>query len=222
MMSTMSEYKRQIVVGVFVASVIALVLAGGAVYLLPLQPTQTTYSTFPSSTTTATSTATSTTTQSTSSGTTSTTPITHTTTATTTATTTGSTTIPTGFTVTVTVTEQVGTVTMTVTTTVTQGYSVVTVTTTTTVTSIEGIEITNAYASSPTQVVLNIKNIGSTEQTITDILVNGKSLSSVNGGTSNPSLPSTIAAGASETFILNFSSPLPSGTYFIAIRTSTG
>jgi hypothetical protein len=70
--------------------------------------------------------------------------------------------------------------------------------------------------------MVNVKNTGSTDQTISDILVNGKSLSSVNGGTSNPSLPITISAGVSQTIILNFSSPLPSGTYFIAIRTSIG
>ncbi len=235
-MSTMSEYKRQIVVGVFVAAVIALVLAGGAIYLLPMQPTQTTTTTFPTSTTTATatasmtstatSTATATTTQSTSSGTTSTTSITTigTTTPitiTTTATTSGSTTMTTGPTVTVTVTEIVGTATVTVTTTQTQGLTT-TVTTTTTVTSIGRLEITNAYANSPSQVVVSVKNSGSTDQTITDILINGKPLSSVNGGTSNPSLPIKVAAGTSQTINLNFSSPLSSNTiYFVAIQTSS-
>ena len=215
----MSEYKKQITAGALTAVVIVLILAGGANYLFPLQPTQTTYSTFPSSTTTitastttATSTATSTTTQSTSSVTASTTPIT----------TTIMTTIPTGTTVTVTVTEIVGTATVTVTTTKTEGPAI-TLTSTTTVTSVGRLEITNAYANSPTQVVVSVMNKGSTDQTITDVLVNGKPLSSVNGGISNPSLPIKVAAGTSQTINLTFSSPLSSNTiYFVAIHTSTG
>jgi len=64
-------------------------------------------------------------------------------------------------------------------------------------------------------------NNGSTDQTITGILVNGNSLSSVNGGTSNPSLPIKVAAGTSQTIYLTFNSPLSSNTiYFVAIQTS--
>jgi hypothetical protein len=120
------------------------------------------------------------------------------------------------------VTETVGTATVTVTTTATQGLtSTIRVTSTTTVTSVERLEITGAYASSQTQVVVDVKNSGSTDQTITDILVNGKTLSSVNGGISNPSLPIKVAAGTSQTINLTFSSPLSSNTiYFVTIQTS--
>ncbi len=38
----MSEYKKQIAAGALTAVVIVLILAGGASYLFPLQPTQTT------------------------------------------------------------------------------------------------------------------------------------------------------------------------------------
>lgn len=66
---------------------------------------------------------------------------------------------------------------------------------------------------------MNVKNTGNVNVTILDVLLNGKSLSNVNGGTSNPNLPFSIEAGVPQTINLTFSSPLPSGTYLITIAT---
>jgi hypothetical protein len=92
---------------------------------------------------------------------------------------------------------------------------------TTTVTNIGRLEIRGAYAKSPTQVVVDVKNTGDVDQTITDILVNGNPISMVNGGTSSPHLPIKVAAGASQTINLSFSVPLsPDTIYFVAVLTS--
>ncbi|MGD0330625.1 MAG: hypothetical protein ABSB40_09315 [Nitrososphaeria archaeon] len=221
----MSEYKKQIAAGALTAVVIALILAGGASYLFPLQPTQTTSTIInhssaaaaTASTTKATSAAITSIPQTTSSGTTFTTSTTYLGTTTTiylpptmTLPTNNGTTIITNGTMTYTITPPITTVTTTI-------GPIVTVTVTQNL--IKDIEITyvNFNASIPTHVFVGVKNAGTTDQTVTEVLVNGIPLSSVNGGTSNPSLPITIAAGRSQEITLTFSSPLPSGTYFITI-----
>jgi len=206
----MSEYKRQIVVGAVTAVVIALVLAGGASYLFPFQPTggqsSTTTSAFNPSTTTATSSYS----ESGSSTTTKTTDTIPSTITTTTVTTTPAT-APSLTTVTITMTETKATATVTV------GQIL---TTTTVIT--EQIQVTDAYVISADQITLNAINVGSVKETLTSILVNGEPLSSFNGGTTNPSLPVAIEPGASQTITLTFSSPLQSGTYYITFNTEVG
>jgi hypothetical protein len=91
--------------------------------------------------------------------------------------------------------------------------------TTTTVTNIERIGIANVITESPTIVIVNVTNMGNVNVTIVDVLLNGKSLSTVNEGASNPSLPFSLEAGISQTFTLTFSSPLPLDTYVMTIAT---
>jgi hypothetical protein len=76
--------------------------------------------------------------------------------------------------------------------------------TTTIATSFEKLEITNAYASDSQHVVLNLKNTGSSDATITDIFVNGKQLAAVNGGSSAPATPISLTTGLTTTITLTF------------------
>lgn len=91
--------------------------------------------------------------------------------------------------------------------------------TTTTVTSIERLMIENVHVESPTKATVNVTNMGNVNVAIADVLLNGKSLSTVNGGVPNPSLPFNLEAGRTQAFTLTFSSPLPSDTYFVTIAT---
>ena len=212
----MSEYKKQIVSGSLIAVIIALVLAGGASYLFPLQSTQGAFSSTNKSTeftTTAIATSTSYITSGIPTTTTGTTTVPFDTTSVTESspTTMITTTSPVGTTITLTMTETAATATITL------GQII---STTTKIT--EQIGITDAYAVSTTQITVTAVNFGYVDETLTDILVNGNPLSSVNGGVSNPSLPITIAPGASQIITLTFSSPLESGTYFITINNKAG
>ncbi|MGD0330339.1 MAG: hypothetical protein ABSB40_07840 [Nitrososphaeria archaeon] len=219
----MSEYRKQIVAGSLIAVIVALVLAGGASYLFPLQPTQ---GAIPSTSksTEFTTTAMAASTNYTASGIPTTTPGTATvpfgttsvtesspTTMITTSSPIETVTPPVGTTITFTMTETAATAA------ITMGHIL-----TTTTTVIEQIGITDAYAINATQITVTAINYGYVDETLTDILVNGNPLSSVNGGVSNPSLPIIIAPGASQIITLNFSSPLQSGTYFITINNKAG
>jgi len=210
----MSEYRKQIVAGSLIAVIMALVLAVGASYLFPQQTTGSGFSLTtspPRFTTTETTTSPSyiaSGSPKTSSGTTSAQPDTTTFTE-------SSTSIvinpPAGTTVTITMTETEASATVTV------GKIV---STTTVIT--EQIQITDVNAINASQITITALNVGNVDETLTDILVNGNPLSSVNGGTSNPSLPITITSGGSQVIFLNFSSPLLSGTYVITVLTRTG
>ena len=79
-----------------------------------------------------------------------------------------------------------------------------------------------AYSSSRTEILVNVKNIGTLEAIIESIFIEGKPLSIVNGGTSNPRIPVILKVGASETITLDFQSPLTSGITNITIRTYSG
>jgi hypothetical protein len=225
----MSEYRRQIVAGAVMAVVIALVLAGGASYLFPPQHPQTTSTIFliptkaaTTSTTTAAGIATFPTTTTMRSTTTSTETYTSSfggQNITTYTTTSRSTILPPPIT---TVIGNASSAPTNITVISITGTAIgPTVTVTVTQSLIKDVEVTGVYynASIPTHVFVSVKNAGSMDQTITDILVNGMPLTSVNGGTSNPILPMTIAAGSSETITLTFSAPLSPGTYFVTIRT---
>ncbi len=215
----MSEFRRQIAAGAVTAVVIALVLAGGTSYLFPLQPRSGAAlpSTTTSTVTTASQTAISSTTYAASGDSTTekTKTIPQSATSVTTTTVSPVTTSPPassfGTTVTITMIEKEATATVTV------GE----IETTTTVVT-EQIQVTNAYTISETQITLNAINVGYINETLTSISVNGEPLSSFNGGSSNPTLPVTIAPRASQTIILTFSSPLASGTYYITINTNAG
>jgi hypothetical protein len=92
-------------------------------------------------------------------------------------------------------------------------------------TGFEKLEISSVYANSATEVILNVKNTGSSDATITDIFINGKTLSTFNpAGTASPTLPISLATGASTTITITFASPgLVSGvTYDIKIHTASG
>jgi hypothetical protein len=210
----MSEYRKQIVAGSLIAVIMALVLAVGASYLFPQQTTGGGFSLTtspPGFTTTETTTSPSyiaSGSPKTSSGTTSAQPDTTTFTGASTSIVINS---PAGTTVTITMTETEASATVTV------GQIV---STTTVIT--EQIQITDVNAISASQITITALNFGNVDETLTDILVNGNPLSSVNGGTSSPSLPITIASGGSQVISLNFSSPLPSGTYVITVLTRTG
>jgi hypothetical protein len=210
----MSEYRKQIVAGSLVAVIVALVLAGAASYLFPMQPTE---GGFPSTANptafTATGTAASTSYITSGSPKTSS-EITSAQSGTTTFTRSSTTIVtnsPVGTTVTITMTETEASATVTV------GQII---STTTVIT--EQIQITDVNAINSTKITITALNVGNVDETLTDILVNGNPLSSVNGGISNPSLPITIASGGSQVIVLNFSSPLPSGTYVITVLTRTG
>jgi len=79
-----------------------------------------------------------------------------------------------------------------------------------------------AYSSSRTEILVKVKNIGNLEATVITILIEGKPIHTVNGGTSSPRIPIHLKVGASETITLTFSSPLTSGITTIAIRTYSG
>lgn len=214
----MSEFRRQIAAGAVTAVVIALVLAGGASYLFPLQPRSGAglSSTTTSTVTTASQTAISSTTYAVpgDSTTDKTEAIPQSATSITTSTVSPVTTSPAssfGTTVTITMIEKEARATVTV------GE----IETTTTVVT-EQIQVTNAYTISETQITLDAINVGYINETLTSISVNGEPLSSFNGGSSNPTLPVTIAPRASQTIVLTFSSPLASGTYYITINTNAG
>lgn len=95
--------------------------------------------------------------------------------------------------------------------------------TTTIETSFEKLEITNACASDSKTVIMNVKNTGLSDATITNIFINEKPLASVNGGTSAPGTPINLADGATITITLSFSTALSSGTtYDFKIHTASG
>jgi archaellum component FlaF (FlaF/FlaG flagellin family) len=95
--------------------------------------------------------------------------------------------------------------------------------TTTIATSFEKLEITNAYTSDSKTVIINVKNTGLSDATITDIFVNGKPLSAFNGGSSAPGTPISLTSGATTTITLTFTTALSSGTtYDIKIHTASG
>ena len=87
--------------------------------------------------------------------------------------------------------------------------------------------VISAYASSTTQIVITVKNTGSSDATITDIFLNEKPLASATpAGTLSGSvsaLPYTLPTGASVQITLNFATPLSSGaTYNIKVHTGSG
>ncbi len=88
----------------------------------------------------------------------------------------------------------------------------------------KGIEYLDlqAYTSNRTEIIVNVKNIGTTEAIIKSIFIEERNLSSVCGGTSNPNTPIYLETGASETIELTFLAPLTSGITTITIRTSSG
>ncbi|MGQ9781957.1 MAG: hypothetical protein ACUVQ8_06895, partial [Nitrososphaeria archaeon] len=66
------------------------------------------------------------------------------------------------------------------------------------------LEITSAYATSTAVIVLNVKNTGSADATITDIFINGKPLEDVNGGTVSGGVLPSLSSGDSTSITLTF------------------
>jgi len=89
-------------------------------------------------------------------------------------------------------------------------------------TRFERLEITSAYAKGTNVIVLNVKNTGSVDATITDIFINGKPLSAV-GGAAAPALPISMPSGSSTIITLTFTSGFPSGvTLDVKLHTASG
>lgn len=82
-----------------------------------------------------------------------------------------------------------------------------------------GLEVT-VYALNQTDIVVNIRS--SSEITITDILLNGNTLTSLKGEVSDFTLPIKVTPHTMQTIKLKFSTPLPSNTtYNVLIKTSS-
>jgi hypothetical protein len=79
-----------------------------------------------------------------------------------------------------------------------------------------------AISNSRSEILINVKNIGTIEAIITKILIEGKPLNAVNGGRSNPRTPIYLKERGSETIILNFSSSLPAGITNMVLYTYSG
>jgi hypothetical protein len=79
-----------------------------------------------------------------------------------------------------------------------------------------------AISNSRSEILINVKNIGTLEAIIIKILIEGKPLNAVNGGGSNPRMPIYLKESGSETITLNFSSPLPAGITNILFYTYSG
>jgi hypothetical protein len=94
-----------------------------------------------------------------------------------------------------------------------------------TCTPFEKLEISTAYAISLTEVILNVRNTGPFDVTITDILMNGKSLSTFTpAGIFSPTLPITLTSEASISIKVTLANPgLVSGeTYDFEIHSASG
>ncbi|MEM3403378.1 MAG: hypothetical protein QXJ17_02325 [Nitrososphaeria archaeon] len=94
---------------------------------------------------------------------------------------------------------------------------------TTTVTEVlterEGLEVA-VYALNQTDIVVNIRS--SRDITITDILLNGNTLTSLKGEVFDINLPIKVTPRSPQTIKLKFSTPLPSNTtYNVLIKTSS-
>jgi len=87
--------------------------------------------------------------------------------------------------------------------------------------SFESIEVSVLYRG-PTEVGIVVKNVGTFDTKITDILVDGKSLSEANC-TSDLKIPFTVKVDASEAIGLHFTPALKLGSlHRIVFRTMTG
>jgi len=113
---------------------------------------------------------------------------------------------------------------MTTATTTTQTRVITVTNTSGNFTRFEKLEITSAYANSATEIVINVKNTGSADATITDIFINGKPLSGV-GGSASPALGNglSLPSGSSTTLTLSFTPGFTSGvTVDVKVHTASG
>jgi len=88
----------------------------------------------------------------------------------------------------------------------------------------EKLEISSAYATSATSIVLNVQNTGSSDATIIDIFINGKPEASFSPtGTAAPTCPISLTSGTKTTITITMASALISGvTYDFKIHTAAG
>ena len=94
------------------------------------------------------------------------------------------------------------------------------ITTTTIPTLFEKIEISSAWADDTVTVIINVKNTGSIDATITDIFLNGKPLCSC---ALDPTTPISLKVGQNTEILLTLTNPLASGTVAdIKIHTASG
>ena len=91
-------------------------------------------------------------------------------------------------------------------------------------TDFEKLEITSGYAQNQRTIIINLKNTGPKDATITDILVNGKPLNQADiSGSVTPEFPIFLKTGDSIKLALSFSSALNIGNiYDIKIHTAFG
>lgn len=90
-------------------------------------------------------------------------------------------------------------------------------------TDFEKLEITNGYAQNQSAIVIDLKNTGPKDATVTDILVNGKPLNQADiTGSVTPAIPIPLKTGDSIKITIIFSSTLNTGvTYDIKIHTAS-
>jgi hypothetical protein len=79
-----------------------------------------------------------------------------------------------------------------------------------------------AISNSRSEILINVKNIGTRDAIITKILIEGKPLNAVNGGRSDPRMPIYLKERGTETVTLNFISPLSTGITNIVFYTFSG
>jgi len=111
---------------------------------------------------------------------------------------------------------------MTTATTTTNTHVATVISTSDIFTRFEKLEITSAYANSATEIVINVKNTGSADATITDISINSKPLSAVSGSAA-PTLPISMPSDSSTTITLTFTPGFSSGvTVSVTVQTASG
>ena len=91
-------------------------------------------------------------------------------------------------------------------------------------TDFEKLEITSGYAQDQMTIIMNLKNTGPKDATITDIFVNGKPLNQADiSGSITPEIPIPLKTGDNIKLTISFSSALNIGvTYDIKIHTAAG
>ena len=91
-------------------------------------------------------------------------------------------------------------------------------------TKFEKLEISSAYADSSTKLILNIKNSGSSDATISEIFLNDRPILQARPtGVVAPTTPISLKSGETMTINLTFFTALSSGvTYDVKIHTASG
>ncbi len=91
-------------------------------------------------------------------------------------------------------------------------------------TKFEKLEVTSGYADTSQTLILNVKNSGSSDATISEVFVNDRPiLQATPTGAVNPAIPIALKSGQTTIITLRFNTALSSGvTYDIKIHTASG